>query len=338
MRRILTAAVTALCLLGHGLSQGASAQANCAGTDLIDALSPEDRGILQAASDAHPYAHGLFWRATKGAQTIHLLGTYHMPDPRHAAMLDRVTPILAQSKALLVEASPAEEARLKAEILKRPDFMFLNTGPTMPQLLNAAEWSDLSDEMKARGVPSFMAAKFRPWYLSLMLSIAPCAMEGLKSGGRGLDHQIMALAAERNIPISALEPYDTLFSIFGDLTMEEELEMVRAALLMAARPEDMAVTLANTYFDGQPRLIWEFSEFEAMRTPNLSQEVTKQQFELMDDVMMVRRNQRWISILTQAAAQHTQVFTAFGALHLSGEQGVLALLEQQGFTIERLDS
>lgn len=337
MRRLLTVAAAALCLLGHGLSQGARAETSCAGTDLIAALSPKDRSLLQAASDAHPYAQGLFWRATKGDQTLHLLGTYHMPDPRHAEILAQVTPILAQSNALLVEASPEEEARLKAEILKRPDFMFLNTGPTMPQLLNAKEWSHLSSEMTARGVPSFMAAKFRPWYLSVMLSIAPCAMDSLKTGGRGLDHQIMALATEAQIPISALEPYDTLFGIFGDLTMEEELEMVRAALLMTAQPEDMAVTLANSYFAGQPRLIWEFSEFEALRTPGLSPEVTEQQFALMDDVMMVRRNQRWISILTTAAAEHAQVFTAFGALHLSGEQGVLELLEQQGFAIERLD-
>ena len=31
------------------------------------------------------------------------------------------------------------------------------------------------------------------------------------------------------------------------------------------------------------------------------------------------------------------VFAAFGALHLSGKDGVLALLEREGFTLERLD-
>ena len=31
------------------------------------------------------------------------------------------------------------------------------------------------------------------------------------------------------------------------------------------------------------------------------------------------------------------VLAAFGALHLSGTDGVLALLERRGFTLERLD-
>ncbi|MBL9053177.1 MAG: TraB/GumN family protein, partial [Tabrizicola sp.] len=48
------------------------------------------------------------------------------------------------------------------------------------------------------------------------------------------------------------------------------------------------------------------------------------------------RNRAWIPVLTKAAAEGP-VFAAFGALHLSGKEGVLNLLEQEGFTIEPLD-
>ena len=51
--------------------------------------------------------------------------------------------------------------------------------------------------------------------------------------------------------------------------------------------------------------------------------------------LMVQRNQDWIPVLTRAAADGP-VLAAFGALHLSGDQGVLALLQAEGFTLERL--
>ena len=50
---------------------------------------------------------------------------------------------------------------------------------------------------------------------------------------------------------------------------------------------------------------------------------------------MTERNRAWIPVLEETARKGT-VFAAFGALHLSGETGVLALLQANGWTIERL--
>ena len=46
-------------------------------------------------------------------------------------------------------------------------------------------------------------------------------------------------------------------------------------------------------------------------------------------------NRAWIPVLTEAAAKGP-VFAAFGALHLSGQDGVLNLLQKEGFTLEEL--
>ena len=59
------------------------------------------------------------------------------------------------------------------------------------------------------------------------------------------------------------------------------------------------------------------------------------EFARMEEVLMAGRNRSWIPVLTDAAAQGP-VFAAFGALHLSGEDGVLNLLQKEGFTLEQL--
>lgn len=332
-RTFLPALLLTLCALLSPLA----AQARCAGVDLIAALPPADRAALQVAADSHPHARGNLWRATRGDQVIHLVGTYHLGDARHERLMRRLEPLVDSADLLLVEAGPEEETRLKAELVQRPDFMFLIDGPTLPELLGEADWTRLATEMKARGIPPFVASKFRPWYMAMMLGVPPCALDGVTQGERGLDHQLIARAQARDLPVKALEPFDTLFSIFGDLTMAQELEMIRGALLMADRPEDMTVTLANAYFAGQPRLVWEFTLLTARRAAGADPGGIAAQFELMDQVLMSRRNEAWIPILLAAAAQG-QVLAASGALHLSGDRGILALLEAEGFTVTRLDT
>lgn len=332
MRRVASL-FTLLCAV---LWLPAPALARCVGTDLIAALPGPERAALERAADSVPFARGNLFRATRGDQVIDLVGTYHLADPRHAAILARVAPLLAEAAVLLVEAGPDEETRLKAEVLRRPDFMLLTEGPTLPELLDETDWHALATAMRARGIPPVVAAKFRPWYMAMMLGIPPCAMDAAKSGETGLDQQLIEAAQARGIPVRALEPFDTLFSVFGDLPMELELDMIRAALLMADSPEDMAVTLANAYFAGRARLLWEFTLARSLATPGFDAAEVQAQFALMDEVLMARRNRGWIGVLTAAAAQG-RVLAAFGALHLAGDQGVLALLAADGWQITRQD-
>lgn len=313
-----------------------AAQARCTGTDLIAALPVAERAALEQRADSVPFARGNLFRATRGGQTIDLVGTYHLADPRHAAMQARVAPLLEQADVLLVEAGPEEETRLKAEVTRRPDFLVLPEGPGLPDLLGEADWQALAAAMRARGIPPFVASRFRPWYLAVMLGIPPCAIDAVKAGEKGLDQLLIAEAQARGLPVQALEPYDTLFSMFGDLPMQDELDMVRAALLMADRPEDMAVTLANAYFAGRSRLLWEFTLARTPALPGLSPAQVQDQLALLEDVLMARRNRAWIAVLTRAASRG-RVLAAFGALHLPGPQGVPALLAAEGWQVTRLD-
>ena len=333
----LTLLLRAMCgaVLGLALLAAPGAAA-CQGRDLIAALPDADRAALMRAADAVPFARGNLWRAERkterGAEVIHLVGTYHFDDPRHEAMMARLAPILDRARVVLVEAGPDEERALAAELLRRPEFMFLTNGPTLPEMLPEADWQALMAAMQARGVPPFLASKFRPWYMAMLLGLPPCAMPDLQRGAKGLDHRLIAAATAKGLPVQALEPFDTLFSIFGRLSMAEEIDMIRASLHLADRAEDMTATLANAYFAGQSWLIWEFSMVQARDAPGMTEADVARQFALAEDVLMVARNRAWVPVLL-AAAGKGEVLAAFGALHLPGPDGVLALLQAEGFTI-----
>lgn len=323
-----------LALLSTLLWLATPLHAQCVGKNLITALSPEDRAVLDALTAQSPHPVGNYWRATKGDQSITLIGSYHFDDPRHAATMAALTPIIAAAKTVLVEAGPDEEAALKASLARDPSPMIIMTGPTLPELLPADDWNALKNALYARKIPAFMAAKFRPWYISVILSIPSCAM-ATAATANGLDNQIMAAATAANVPIKALEPFDTVFGIFGSLSDIDQLSMVRSALLVEKQSADYAVTLADTYFSQDTRLIWEFTKLETMALPGYTPDQVNGEFARMEEALMSKRNRSWIPVI-EAAAKDGPTFAAFGALHLSGQDGVLALLEREGYTLERL--
>lgn len=307
----------------------------CVGQNLFSTMDPARRAEIAAAAEAMPFAAGNFWRATRGNEVITIAGTYHFDDPRHAPNLAALTPQITAAKTVLVEAGPEEEKALMSLIASTPSTMVITEGPTLNQRLPPEVWEPLSQAMSDRGIPAFMAAKFQPWYVLTLLSIPPCAMSSMTGQPKGLDGMVIDTAQAAGIPVRGLEPFDTLFTVFNELTPEELTEMLASTLAIEDKSEDYFTTLVDSYFAGQSRMAWELMRFASYDVPGYSRAQVDADFARMEELVAARRNRAWIPVLTEASAEGP-VFAAFGALHLSGEDGVLNLLKKEGFTLEEL--
>ena len=328
MTRLLTLLAAALLFLAG------PAQAQCAGQNLLAELPAKDRDAIIAAADSVPFPRGNHWRATRGDEVITMIGTYHFDDPRHAPTLAAITPAIQSAATVLVEAGPEEEKALKALISRDPSTLMITEGPTLLEQLPPELWAQLSEALGRRGIPGFMAAKFQPWYVSVMLAIPPCGMAQMKDP-KGLDGMVIETATAAGIPVRGLEPFDTVFQIFGAMTHEEMVAMIQSTLAVEDRAEDYAATLADSYFAGESRVIWEYMREVSYGLPGYTREQVDAEYARLEELLMNARNRAWIPVLTEAAARGP-VFAAFGALHLSGQGGVLNLLRQEGFTLEEL--
>lgn len=331
MKRIvanLTAAAAALCLLAGPLA------AECAGQNLFARMPAEKLARIVAAADAAPFPRGNVWRATKGDQVITITGTYHFDDPRHLPNLEALTPDIAAASVVLVEAGPDEEKALMALVARDPSKIMIMEGPTLLERLPPEVWQDLKTALTLRGIPAFMAAKMQPWYVAVLLSVPPCAMDKMQDP-KGLDWLVIDKAQELGVPVRGLEPFDTVFGIFDAMSEAEMITMIQSTLAVEDRAEDYSATLADSYFAGESRMIWEYMREETYDLPGYTREKVDAEFAAMEELLMDRRNRSWIPVLTEAAAKGP-VFAAFGALHLSGEEGVLNLLQAEGFMLEEL--
>ncbi|WP_134680657.1 TraB/GumN family protein [Paracoccus ravus] len=334
LRRLLS-----VLLLGLAAALPAQAQ-ECRGRNLIATMPAAELAEIRAISAKVPFARGIMWRASKGAQRIMLVGTYHFDDPRHAPIMALIGPEIDRAGALLVEAGPEEEKRLGAAMTSDPSLMMDTKGPTLPERMGPEDWKALRLAMEARGMPAVVTSRMRPWYVSVMLGISPCMLEATKARGDtgGLDHQMIARAERADVPVRALEPWDTVFSLFADMSPQEEIDMIRAAMPAAEHADDYAVTLSEAYFSGESWLIWEFGRYDAYRNSGLPRAEVDRQMRFAQEKLMDQRNLRWIGPIeaaaTEAAAQGKGIVVAFGALHLPGRNGVLSLLQKSGWTIQ----
>lgn len=313
------------------------ASAACVGDSYLDRLTAQQQKQLSAAVADMPYSEGLIWKATKDAATITVVGTMHIYDPRLEDLRDRLADTIASADLVLLEATPEDEVKLQELLVAEPERLFLVDGPTLPELVDEDTWQLIVKAAGERGIPSFMAAKMQPWYLSMTLAVPSCAMSDMMAGVRGLDHMIMADAQAAGVPLQAVEPYTTLFDLFGDDSFDEQLDLLRISMLVPELQEQMFVAMLDRYFAEDIGRLWEMSRIALSDVPGMDPVAGNAMFDEMEEAMLNTRNRNWIPVITEAAESREDIVLAVGAGHLIGEIGVLQLLEDEGWAIARVD-
>lgn len=322
MKPLLTILLLIFPALAHAQS--------CGNRDLIAELDANDRASLDALVARHPFPEGNLFRATNGDSVVTVVGTLHLPDPRHTEMVENVRPAIETADLLILEATSEAQSEIQRMTATQPDLFFLTEGPTLIDLLTEDEWVRLTDILSDYGIPGFMAAKFKPWFLGMTLAVPPCAMLDIQQGKKGLDLLLENAARENAVPIAELDDIDALMDLLAGDPLEDQLEGLRVLLSMKVENDAELTTMVERYFQGRAREVVEFSR--------LTLEEKGIPAELFDEMMqgiLEDRNIAWEPKIAQLVEGKKAVL-AVGAAHLSGESGVLRALERAGYKIERL--
>jgi uncharacterized protein YbaP (TraB family) len=320
---------TLLVLLFGTLPLLAQAQ-SCGTRDLIAELAPDRRAALEALVAPHAYPEGNLYVAEKPGSRVTVVGTLHLPDPRHAATVQAVRPAIEAADLLILEASSDAQAEIQAMTATSPEVFFLTEGPTLIDLLTEEEWGRLKEELAKFGIPGFMAAKFQPWFLGMTLAIPPCAVEDIRRGEKGLDMLLEEVARNADVPIEELDDVDALVSLLSGDPLDQQIEGLRMWLSMKVDGDAEMTTLVERYFQGKSREAVEFSRI-LLEDRGVPVEV----FDEMMQGLLEDRNAAWEPKIIDLVDGKDAVL-AVGAGHLSGESGVLRALERAGYSLMRL--
>jgi hypothetical protein len=282
-------------------------------------------GLCAAAAPAwtapQRYGHGLLWRVRRqGVAPSHVFGTIHVADPRVAELPAAVRRSFDGAKSLMLEFVPdgySRERFLEAA-------MFLDQ-QTLEQKIGAADFERAVEQLSPIGLRRDVINKLKPWGVLLNLRNPQRATQS-----EPLDSQLLALARARRMPFDQIEGVEEQVFTFDEFPMESQVALLKHSLAFRDELVELAERTLDAYLERDLSAIWGLRERFSARHPQIAahQAAMTQRVVYDRNVVMAFRMQRQL--------RQGNAFIALGALHLYGEKGVLALLEEDGYRAERL--
>lgn len=308
------------------------AMAECEGENLLNRLTAAERVELDEQVALHPYPTGNIWRAEKPDSTVHIIGTFHLFDPRTSDIIEASQSFLENADRAFFEVLDEDEQHLQIRLAEDLELGFITDGPTIPELLTDDEWSDLQDRMSEYGMPGFFVAKMQPWFIGMTMAIPPCVARAV-GAAKGVDPVLRQIADAAGTPMQALDNIDDLMKLLSKGSVQEQLADLKIGMTMTNDffAAQHATTL-DLYLAGKHREVLEFGKLWALKTNPDQADYLNDVFSEMLDEMLDRRNAEWMKTLLPAISNGTYVI-AVGAGHLSGNSGILNQLERAGYVL-----
>ncbi|MDM5059986.1 TraB/GumN family protein [Aeromonas rivipollensis] len=266
------------------------------------------------------FADPAFYRISKGNEQHWLLGSIHAGKPSLYPLPDPVERAWQQSRALVMEVDMTHISQ--AQWQEMGAITRLVDGKTLKDHLPMDLYRRTLIAAGQNGLTEAMLAPLRPWFAAITLTQAALERTGYR-GEFGVDQHFAKRANDGGKPIVGLE---TLLEQLGYLASVGDNQTLMLESTLDELPElekGFAEVMAAWQNGDQATLINLLKE--EMAPPKLQA--------WLEQTLLAERNRNWVK---KWPGLPNESFIVVGALHLYGEQGLLALLEQQGWRITPL--
>ncbi|HQZ30931.1 MAG TPA: TraB/GumN family protein [Arenimonas sp.] len=267
----------------------------------------------------------LLWKVSDADNSIYLLGSFHLLKASDYPLADSTYAALEDAERVVFELAPAEMndpalgQKMGAAALR-------SDGRTLQQSLPEATWNQLSAYTARRNIPIANFQRYEAWFISLMVGVTEMQAIGLDPA-LGLDKHFAQRAVDAGKPVAGLETGDQQIALFDGMDEKEQLQSLQDTLSEVASIEAEI---------GKMHALWRAGDGDALFAATGAQ--MEAEYPALYQRINVGRNRAWMprlsGMLDDSASDDTLVVV--GAMHLLGEDGVVAMLRAKGYTVERL--
>lgn len=262
------------------------------------------------------------WKVQKGDVVIYLGGTCHIlketdyPLPPEFEQAYRAADSIVLETDISRLNQPATQQRLLAKSVYRD-------GSTIDQHLSPRVYAALHDYTLASNVPLEQLRRLKPALLMVTLLLTELRKLGFNE--QGVDQYFYQRARQDGKAIEQLETVDEQIDYLVSLADGDEDAFVRYSLkdLQTIR-EQFAIIVAA----------WRRGDADRLDELLVSELKTKQP--QLYRRLIVERNRNWIPRIDQPPQPRRTRFILVGAAHLVGPDGIIAVLKQKGYRVEKL--
>ena len=307
----------------------------CKGVNLIEKLKaekPDEHKALLEGAASEINSNGVFWKITEpDGHVSYLLGTMHTTDPQVTNLPDSARVALKQSKRVLVEVANLSPQAVAGVMGKRPDLFFSLQGNRLNTMLSETDYKVVVEAAQKAGMPGHMVPVLKPWFASVSFFAVPnCEKLRLNAKEPVLDKLVETWGKETGAEIVGLETLEEQFAAFNSIPLNDQITLVENGVHTKDLAQDIYSTTIDLYKNRQLGLIMPLSLLYVRdRVKSLSANAS------FKAILINKRNRT----MHERALPHVQkggAFIAVGALHLTGQVGLVELFRQSGFQVEKV--
>jgi len=279
--------------------------------------------LLASAACAAPPTP-MLWKATKGGTTIYLLGSLHILLPSDYPLSKDVDDAYRQAARLVFEVPPADMSPMAVLGPTAKYGMYVAADKSLHGELDPALWQRVATYAEQNGLSETAVDRMRPWLVALTVF----ALELKKLGydpDAGLDKHFMDQAVADHKVTGGFETIDQQMQILASTSKSDQVHDLTE---MLGKLHDFPSELSRLHS------IWRSGNTVGMYREEIKEFKghPEEERKLLED-----RNRAWIPKIEQIVASgQGNTLVIVGALHMLGPQGLLHLLEQDGFKVERV--
>ena len=265
----------------------------------------------------------LFWRVDSELATVYLLGSIHFADESFYPLRAEIEQAFEVSEALVVEvdaSSPESTAGLQNLMQSEGSY---SGGETLKDNLSKKTYQELQIYLKELGIPSALVEKQKPGMVMLTLAAVQAQVTGLNPE-QGID--LHFLRKINNKKILALETMDEQIRIFLDI--EDADLLLQDSFDSPEMIKEEMHSLISAWKQGDEKFLHKLL-FEDVLTGNAA-------IDSFYERLYFKRNVKMTSAIKSYLKQKGRYFVVVGAGHLIGDKGIVQLLQNAGYRVDRL--
>lgn len=262
------------------------------------------------------------WKISKEGKHLYLGGTVHLLSAKDLPFPQAFDRVYAEAQLLAFETDIArlEDPAIQFQLMSS---LAYQDGRMLNQVISAGLYEELNQYLLSRGLMPNMFLTMKPSGVMLMMLSIEFKRLGINQDGADSHYFKRALAD--NKPVLGLEKIEQHLAYLADMGMGNEERFLRQTLDDIHKTETMMDEIVAGWKNGDAALL------EKLTVSDMREYYPK-----LYDTLLVQRNYNWLPQVRKMAKTPEVELILVGAAHLIGPDGLLALLQAEGYTIEQI--
>jgi uncharacterized protein len=255
--------------------------------------------------------------------TVYMLGSIHLLTEDAYPLAQHVESAYADAERVYFEVNLDSLQARAAEMLPRA---LWQDGQTLRGAIPAelyAQVEQAAAQYAQMGISMAVLDRFEPWMVAMMFSQLEWAKAGLQAQ-HGVDMHFEGRAQQDGKALGSFESVDFQMGLMDGFTPEQQVEMLRQTLEDLPETGEMMGKMVSAWRAGDAAAIDSLMNGSMGRYPQLYAKV------------LTERNAAWVPQIEQLLRGQDDVLVVVGAAHLVGDESVVAMLRERGYTVDQL--